>query len=359
MPHLTIFHKTTLALGLSIFIAATIQAQTVQRNGLAEEFSSSSCHPCKDLYEQYHPAAVSIGVNEIDSHVNAVHYQMDYPAPKDYSYNAHAQQRYDYYTITGLPAMKINGKGIATNSTEAMLYTALDTSRNGGAPFAIDGSYDIDKQNKTLAVKVNVTPLATMTGKYRVHIAVTERHYTNPATTVGMPEYYHIMRRMFPDGNGKAEYSWTANTKKTYTYNAPYNVNNPPAAGSFDFWVNTIQSDVVVFVQDSVTRAVLQSQVIKPGWPVAVAEVNKIANLMCYPNPATDYLHVGFTLDRGQDARLWVTDVTGRNVYAYTATLPAGAHMYNVPVHRFSPGVYYVQLSTGHDRVVQQFVVGR
>ena len=334
-------------------------AQIVQRNGLAEEFSSSSCHPCKDLYEEYHPATVSIGVNETDSHVNAVHYQINFPLPVDFSYNAHAQQRYDYYTVLGLPALKVNGKGIATSSSEALIYTALDTSRNAPAQFSIDGTYDIDNQNKTLDIKVNVKPLVSMTGKYRVHVAVTERHYTNPATTVNMPDYYHIMRRMFPDGNGKAEYSWTANTTKTYTYSAPYAVNNPPAVGSFDFWGNPFQSDVVVFVQDSLTRAILQSQVIKPGWPVSVAAVNKIANVSCFPNPARDYLHVGCTLDRNQEVQLSVTDITGRRMYTHTASLPAGAHTFNIPVTGFSAGIYYVQLSTGNDRVVRKCMVGR
>ncbi len=97
-------------------------AQTVQRNGLAEEFSSSSCHPCKDLYEEYHPATVSIGVNETDSHVNAVHYQINFPLPVDFSYNAHAQQRYDYYPILGLPALKDGFEAITY--IQQMLYVA-------------------------------------------------------------------------------------------------------------------------------------------------------------------------------------------------------------------------------------------
>ncbi len=342
--------------------ALSVIAQTTQRNGLAEEFSASTCHPCKDLNDEYHPACVSIGVNDTATHVNAMAYQMDYPGNGDLSFNLHCQQRYSYYNLWGLPSLKINGKGIATNALQPALYTALDTSRQYPSWFKINGTYLIDAAANKLRITVNIIPLISLNGKYRVHIAAVERHYANYTDTadVDMPDYYHVMRRMFPDGNGKAENSWTANVTKTYTYTVNYYVNNPPMMGSFDFWGNPYQSDLIAFVQDSTSKRIMQSQVIKPAWYVAssISELNNsISNVMCYPNPAKDYLHVGFTLEQKQNVQVQLIDLMGRELYVNKASLDAGAHQFNLPVQQFLPGVYTIQLSTGSGKLTRQHVI--
>lgn len=321
----------------------TTQAQTTQRNGLSEEFSASTCHPCKNLFDIYHPITDSLGVNDTAMHINALNYQMDYPGAGDLSYNLHAQQRYDYCGVTGLPTLRINGRGVYTESTSPQLRTALDTSRNQPSVFKISGSYEIAGAN--LNINVNVLPLVTMTGKYRVHIAAAERHYTNNATTVNMPEYYFVMRRMFPDGKGKAEYSWTANVAKTYSYTQAYAIANPPAQGSFDFWNNPYVSDLVVFVQDSITKEILQSQVIKARWPLGINDVQQVNNIICYPNPAKDIIHFGFTISKPITASLSIISLTGKIVF-YTPAKQylAGAHQLNVPVN-FASGLYHVSLN--------------
>lgn len=349
--------------GLLCIGALSTRSQTTQRNGLGEEFSASTCHPCKDFNEEYHPATVSIGVNDTANHVNSISYQMLYPGSGDLSYNQHVEQRSAFYSIFGIPHLKVNGKGIATNLLQPALYTALDTSRNAPAKFRINGSYEIDPQNSLLKITVNVIPLVSATGKYRVHIAAVERHYTNLAdiADVNMPDYYHVMRRMFPDGKGKAEYSWTANTQKTYTYTAPYLVNNPPAQGSFDFWGNPYLSDLVAFVQDSTSKRIMQSQVIKPSLtPVSLKEEGKEAgHMLCYPNPANNYLHVGFTLAQQQEVQVRVTDLSGRSLYANTWLFYPGAHQFNVPVQELSPGLYHVELISGGNKTVKPVAISR
>jgi hypothetical protein len=352
-----------IALCFFVTLVLNVRSQTTQRNGLAEEFSASSCFPCKLLNDQYYPATVSIGVNDTANHVNAISYQMNYPGNGDLSYNLHSQQRYNYYTITGLPALKVNGKGIPANQTyTAYYYTALDTSRNAPARFKIDGTYEINSQASVLNVTVNIRPLTTLAGKYRVHIAVVERHYYNYADTdyVDMPEYHYVMRRMFPDGNGKAENSWTANVVKTYTYTAPYQVNNPVTQGSFDFWGNPFLSDVIAFVQDSSSRRIMQSKVIKPIPSIATSieeAGNSVQHVVCYPNPVEDYLHVSFILEQKQEVRLQLSDLSGRVVYSTAQAMDAGAHQFNLPMRQFSPGLYMVQLSSGSDAAAKQYLI--
>ncbi len=347
-----------LVAGISSVFAAS--AQNVQRNGLAEEFSASTCHPCKDLYDQYHPALVSINANDTSAHVNAISYQMDYPGTGDASYNLHAQQRHDYNLVLGLPTLRINGQGINTSSTQAQLYTALDTSRNKPAHMKITGSYEVNLSAQTLDINVSVLPLTNLTGKYRVHVAVVERHYTNPANTVNMPDYYFVMRRMFPDGKGKAEYSWSANTAKTYHYNQAFSINNPPAQGSFDFWGNPLMSDVIVFVQDSVTREILQSQLILPRSPLSVHETDFAQQVLCYPNPADNYLYFSFSNSKPIVCALQMTDASGRLMYQVEEhSFAAGVHQYAIPTGGFPKGLYFITLSSEQGRMTRKVVIDR
>lgn len=351
------------ALCLLATLSLNMNSQTTQRHGLAEEFSASSCFPCKMLNDVYYPATVSIGVNDTTNHVNAISYMMNYPGNGDLSYNQHSQQRYNYYTLTGLPALKINGLGIPGNQIiTPYYYTALDTSRNAPARFKIDGTYELNSQASVMNVTVNIRPLTTLSGKYRVHTAVVERQYFNYADTdyVDMPEYHYVMRRMFPDGNGKAEYSWTANVTKTYTYTASYQVNNPPAQGSFDFWGSPFLSDVIAFVQDSSTRRIMQSKLIKPLASIATSIQEAgyaVQNVLCYPNPAEDDLHVSFTLEQKQEIRIQLCDLSGRIVYSDCRPLDAGAHQLNLPMQHFSPGLYTVQVSAGRDKAAKQYLI--
>lgn len=343
-----------------LFLSWGFNAQTTQRNGLAEEFSASTCHPCKNFNDEYHPACVSIGVNDTGNHVNAISYQMDYPGIGDLSYNLHAQQRYDYYFILGLPHLKVNGKGIATNLMQPMLYTALDTSRNAPAKFKITGSYIVNTQTQQLNITVNIKCLSTTTGKFRVHIAAVERHYNNYTDTadVPMPDYYYVMRRMFPDGRGKGETSWTANIIKTYTYTVPYQVSNPPTQGSFNFWNSPLSSDLIAFVQDSTSKRILQSQLIKPSVPtgstgVGMEELSGIREVMCYPNPAKDVLRVNFKLDRSEEVIVKIFDLTGRCLYSESSQKSAGENRLNIPTDQFPQGIYSLMLSAGSDQVMK------
>lgn len=347
---------------LFVFLAWNTNAQTTQRNGLAEEFSASTCLPCKYFNDEYHPACDSIGVNDTANHVNAISYQMDYPGFGDLSYNLHAQQRYNYYFILGLPHLKVNGKGIATNLMEPMLYTALDTSRSAPAKFKITGNYGINTQTQQLNITVNVKCLTTVSGKFRVHIATIERHYKNYADTddVDMPDYYYVMRRMFPDGNGKAETSWTANVIKTYTYNVPYQINNPPSQGSFDFWNSPLSSDLIAFVQDSISKRILQSQLIKPALtvtttpgPNGIHELSPIDGFTCYPNPAKDFVHVGLTLKRKEYLLVQVYNLEGNCIYSETHPQNIGHQRLDIPVEQFPKGLYCLRLQVGDNQVTQ------
>src|SRR5690606_3927650 len=114
----------TLALSLLALSLAqgALQAQTTQRNGLVEEYSSSSCPPCADMFKQFHPATVSIGVNDPASRVNVISYQLNFPQANNPSYNQDAQKRYNNTGAVGLPTVGVNGIDISTTGTQAQFH---------------------------------------------------------------------------------------------------------------------------------------------------------------------------------------------------------------------------------------------
>lgn len=333
--------------------AVLLPAQTTQRNALIEDFSNAECSPCKTLSEQFHPAAVTIGTNDTAAHLNTIAYQLNYPG-FDPSYNAHAQQRSDYYVIGGLPAIKVNGRPVNPMFDQAQFEDVFDTSRNRPSSFNMSGTYIMDEAAGAMHINFSVLPLRSMQGPYKVHAAIVERSYHNPQSTIGMYDFYFVMRRMFPDGNGKAEHSWTANTARSFRYDASFNVNNPPPVGSFDFWDNPMLSDLVIFVQDTVTRDILQSQVIKPSTLTAIKEQRRLRQVLLYPNPARDVVRVAFDMEERTDAVLLLTDPGGRIIrqMAYPGLAP-GRHALSMVTHDLAAGTYWLQLTAGGERLTR------
>jgi hypothetical protein len=263
--------------------------------------------------------------------------------------------------LTGIPAVKVNGKAVNQMFDEQSFHTTFDTSRNTPSSVTISGSYIINEATQELKLDFSATALTPLQGPYKIYAAVVERHYTNPGSSIGMFEYYFVMRKMFPDGNGKIESTWAANTAKQFQYTTTYAVNNPPLSGSFDFWGNPMFSDLVVFVQDTVTRQILQSQVIKPSTPTHIAEQdNNINNAMLYPNPAKDYVSIAFDIKQKGNATIQITDISGKTVQTLqTKELFAGRHEINITTGRLNSGTYILQLFSGNGKVVKLFNIVR
>lgn len=350
--------KKGIVLILSLLTTSTFAQMTTQRNGLAEEFGSAHCPPCKTFFDNYHPALVSLNANDTAAHLNAITYQMFYPG-SDPSYNLHARQRYDYYTILGIPDLKINGSSIYTGATYQQLHTALDTSRNEPAEIKITGNYIIDPQTNIMDITVKVMPLNDIKQSLKVHVAVLEHHYTYTGNTIGQPDYYFVMRRMFPDGNGIKEDTWSSNIPKNYQYTQSFVVSNPPLYGSFDFWGNPLMSDLLVFVQDSASRKIYQSQIIKSSLPgMSIKNTEKEETIACFPNPASNLIYLGINNKRNQSYQISVYSLDGRIVHSEpTQILQAGRHSIQLNISNWTNGVYTVVIEHNQTRTIKKVVV--
>jgi hypothetical protein len=78
----------------------------------------------------------------------------------------------------------------------------------------------------------------------------------------------------------------------------------------------------------------------------------KLNEMLLYPNPATEELHIELSNDADAGGTLWVIDAVGQVVYRKTA-LPACE---TVPVARLSPGLYVVQYQIKNRKFQTKFI---
>lgn len=77
-----------------------------------------------------------------------------------------------------------------------------------------------------------------------------------------------------------------------------------------------------------------------------------------FPNPAQDNTNIAFALDKSQNVKLDIVDMTGRSVMeVYSGDLAAGEHTFPVSEGTLSNGIYLVRLMTSEGRAVTQKLV--
>jgi hypothetical protein len=333
--------------GSAPFAVAT---QTAVRNGLIEEFSSSTCPPCASFNAVFDPLAVAQNANVPTSNFNVIKYQMNWPAPgNDKSYNAHGQARQLYYGVSGIPDHYTNGMpGGAGNLAE------INASKTPPAYADITGSFTIHNNN-TFDVTYSVTPYFTITGNYSVHAAVVQRAFdldpNDPSQTTTQTHFVFAMRKMFPNGNGTAVSSTTAGTPITGSWMAqPFNVTNITTSSqnlnNFDWWAHPMNGDLVVFLQDNATGEILQSKSIAASWPASVPSIANDTKVLVFPNPATDRAVVSLNMVNSADVNISMTDALGRVVYTNSQSLASGRHDIIVNTSEFAAGLYNVTIKT-------------
>lgn len=326
---------------------------TTPRNGLIEEFTSSTCSPCAAFNSSFDPLVLSNNANIPSSHFNIVKYQMNWPSPgNDASYNPDGEIRRGTYGVTGIPDHYTNGAAGA-NGNQA----EIDASKVAAAYASFSGSYII--KGDSIVANISMTPNFTLTGgNFKLFMAATEAHYTNNGNTTGQSEYYHVMRKMLPDGNGIVVTNFTNGVAQNFRQAYKFTVGSV-TQNSFKFWGNPYAGNLVVFLQDFNSGAIVQSQSFPAAWPTAIKEVNGgIADVNVFPNPAKDQVKVSFNLDKSANVNVVVYDAAGRIVYTGAKSqLNSGAQFITVPVSNLASGVYNLSVQTEDGSMTQRITV--
>jgi hypothetical protein len=360
---------------------AVLASTSVQRQGLIEELSASTCNPCMAFNSSYDPLCGTLNADVVGSNFNVIKYQMNWPSPNnDRSYNDDGNTRRGYYGVTSIPEHFVNG--VSSNVPWGYPFSATDNTNftneaNGAAAnnsfMDMTVSYTIDTYAKKLGVVLHVTPHFTKSGTYHVYTALLDEHYQNTTNTTGQLDYYHVMRKMVPTASGHSVSSWTDGTTQTFTDTAIAYTNGDWTAGVSSypvqmdnkFWSNPLLgSQLVAFVEQDGIKSVMQSIVALPtatGSPISHVSVSTLSNvdeIVVYPNPTSNEAIVSFNLHEAGNVGVKVIDLSGRTVSDIINTdMKAGMQKVIVSTNNIPNGSYLVLISTAGGNNIQRLSV--
>jgi predicted LPLAT superfamily acyltransferase len=90
------------------------------------------------------------------------------------------------------------------------------------------------------------------------------------------------------------------------------------------------------------------------AWREAEWQVNN--EVVVFPNPAMDKVHIQFSSPKSEDVTIRLADITGRIVQSLTMTTEAGLNTAALEVMQLPKGIYLLELVNTEGRTVKRFV---
>ena len=89
----------------------------------------------------------------------------------------------------------------------------------------------------------------------------------------------------------------------------------------------------------------------------SVEDYNGVEDLIVYPNPATDYVNVEFTIPQSERITFRLMDLTGKMLKNATLDGVAGSNQYKFDIHGVSKGLYLLEIVTDNGKSVRKITV--
>jgi hypothetical protein len=333
-------------------------AQTVTRNMLAEEFSSSTCPPCKTWNDNVYNVALA-NYNKFSNKL-VVKYQVPIPTAGDPSRNADSDDRRAYYGVNAAPTMLVNGvepdyNNIVTWADAAAAYTAAETAGLAKDAFVnISASADFNGQGSQATVTVNaaISPTIDMTSGYRAQLIILQKGYTFNGATNGDFQYKHVMRKMLGGANGIAlnvAAGATQNISESYTFTL-----GGVAQGNFNLWNDDIE--LIVYVENTNEKTISNA---KQGSinVIGLDEASALQGVSVFPNPASDNVHI--SIENPDVTKMDVQIVNAVGQLVFTGNYVDGQRLISIPTDKMEAGVYIVSLSSNNKVAKQRLVINK
>jgi hypothetical protein len=205
----------------------------------------------------------------------------------------------------------------------------------------------------TVSVNAQIKPLINYTGNnYSYHIVVIENQTTQNTGTNGETFFNNVMMNMYPTETGTSVTSLQAGS--------PININvNVPMAGTNVEQMSDLK--VVIFVQDNVTKEILQS-----AWmdvlPNGIADLDANGNGInaVYPNPTSDQFTMEYTVTGNQNVTWTMTNVMGQVVrQGENQSATQGKNQVSIETADLAEGIYFMNLTTNEGVFTQRVVISR
>ncbi len=270
--------------------AISIGSELVDRIPLFEVFTSSTCYTCpgaNDLID-------AILLDKPDDEYSLVKYHVDWPGNGDPYYIEATGVRADYYSVFGVPDLFTNG---AYDNPFNFSNGVYNSAKNEEAFVNMSVSYVFDGLNVSATVdvdpKINIEDAS-------VHMAIVEKTTYNNTGTNGETEFHNVIMAMMPDGNGTAT---ALSDGVAVTFNGDVNMITT-FIEEFD------DLKIVAFVQDNLTKAILQSESHDLEITSDIENL-KHMSVSIFPNPGNGI----FTIKGVKDARLEVNSLNGQLIH--------------------------------------------
>ena len=161
-----------------------------QRIPMIEHFSASTCPPCVAVNNQ-----MGTFCNNNPGRFAYTKYQMNWPGAGDPYYTAEGGVRRDYYSVSGVPDIYLDGVG--TNNA-AVNQNTFNQHADEPGYFDVRGSFSVE--GNTIHVIADVIPYVDI--EARVFVAVNEKVTYGNVGTNGETEFHHVFMKMLPNGEG-------------------------------------------------------------------------------------------------------------------------------------------------------------
>lgn len=282
-----------------------------------EKFTASTCLPCAS----YNNSTFNPFYTAQNANFNYVAYQMNWPGAGDPYYTSEGNTRKTYYGVSGITDLRINGAVYSTNNNQAILTAHMNAEAAKPSAFVLNAGREI--ASNTATVNYVITPY--LSGNYTLHAAVIEKTTTGNVGSNGETSFKHVMMKMVPNASGTA-ITTSAGTPITGQISASL-------AGTFVEEVSDLE--VIVFIQDNVSKQVMQSTKASVGLLNNEKFENKIINI--YPNPATNSLTIGTE----EMVNVKISDLTGKTVL----NIAQANSEKTINIESLAPGMYMVNVS--------------
>ena len=264
--------------------SVSVASGSATRIPLYEKFSSSTCGPCASFNGTYFNPFLANHPNEF----SLISYQVNWPGTGDPYYTAEIGTRVSYYGVNGAPTLYVDAKD-GTNFSAALLESDLTNAVANPAYFAIDASKSF----------VQVTSMPYLTGNFNLFVAVVEKQTTGNVASNGETEFHNVFMKMMSSPSGDSV---------SFTHDVQA-VNNFQTTLTGLFIEDMADLDVVVFIQDPSTKAIMQSKIAAEG--LSTNSFDSASKFKVYPNPSNGIVKI----KTESPVDVVVMDITGKTVY--------------------------------------------
>ncbi len=253
-----------LLIGSLLFLQGTTFGQA-QRRVMLESFTQASCPPCA----AQNPGFNQLVFNNWDKAV-LLKYQTSWPGydPMNEQNPDEVQTRVDYYGVTGVPNVRIDGAldaGVSGNVTAAQINNAY----NVPTPLEMELTHQMSADLDSIFIQGkirNVSDTEFGPANTVLHVAIMEQEviFPEPPGSTDEVDFYSVMRKMLPSANGAPLAPIAAGDSLEFGFSVPLP----------DYIYNYAQVGAVAFVQTNGSRQVHQAAISEaPGTLEGYADV--------------------------------------------------------------------------------------